>query len=782
MKLNSNKVIDNSYLKYFLEDELSPKHVKKKLEKMNGMTFLNGNTYMVISKLSYPFGGGESFLMQTMKLMSKLGFDNYWISFEDVKKGKYNKDKIEKYKYCLSHKMKGGMTRKNLEKAIKLYKPDIVHTQCNITEECLFIKKEYRIPYIVGYHFWNGIIKLDSNLFNKNIIENIKSHKVDRQYIELSDQGVIQYVASKYIQDVQKSLKTSYIADIIHPCSEEKHYKCQRYRAQDRKYVTMINICEGKGGDIFLKIIEKLDKIPFLAIQTEPTSEKLDQKIKKILYSRKHCVYQHYTEDIKSIYSKTKILLLPNHVNETFCRVAYETGKNGIPILTTGKRFISDILMRAGVYISEDDISQWISKISNLYYNNKELNKISKQLLKETSILDETYERNKFKKIVLNNVIFSPNKNIMILTPWADQGLGIQSRFYTKILMKYDYRVHIFAFLPYLLYNKPKAKVQKNPEEWKTYTSIYYSFNHREAITDFELKHFVTKNDIGICIIPEICWDRLFQIADLMKKLHVKCVAIPNAEIIRKNEIKKFSKFYSILNPTKISEAILRGVNVKQMYIGHGYNPYMSIKEKPLIKKGIKFLHIAGLNSVIRKNTPKICKAFKAALTKIKSGRDIDISLTVMIEGNAPKNIYKYKSNRIKIISKHLTHRQILELYNTHHISIQVSKHEGLGLGFYESISMGTPVISLNTAPHNEVIKPNKTGWLLDCQYIDMEDNDDSYMKSAEFKIKDLGNLLIKLSKNSDNVTKLIETTKIEYMKKWNEDIFIQRFLRGIKL
>ncbi|MBP7652742.1 glycosyltransferase, partial [Candidatus Dependentiae bacterium] len=39
----------------------------------------------------------------------------------------------------------------------------------------------------------------------------------------------------------------------------------------------------------------------------------------------------------------------------------------------------------------------------------------------------------------------------------------------------------------------------------------------------------------------------------------------------------------------------------------------------------------------------------------------------------------------------------IINLYYDSHISIQVSKHEGLGLGFYEALATGTPVISLNT-------------------------------------------------------------------------------------
>ena len=285
------------------------------------------------------------------------------------------------------------------------------------------------------------------------------------------------------MRDVQLKLQGPAIDTIIHPIPSEDHYKVAEY-STSRKYVTMINICKGKGGDIFNKIIKTMKDIPFLAVQTEPLSENLDAEIKRNINGK----YLTHV-DVKEIYQETRILLLPNHADETFCRVAYEAAANGIPIITTGKGFIKYMLGNSAIYVDENPES-WVPVIQKLYHNTAELSKLSRSLKSRVTKYGNDYEL--FDDLVIKLLDKSPKYNVMIYCPWADQGLGIQSRQYSKLLRSVGYKVNIFSFSSEILIENP----QINPDEWYEYDNVYYSYNTRETVTNRELEYFIVKYKI----------------------------------------------------------------------------------------------------------------------------------------------------------------------------------------------------------------------------------------------------------------------------------------------
>ena len=68
------------------------------------------------------------------------------------------------------------------------------------------------------------------------------------------------------------------------------------------------------------------------------------------------------------------------------------------------------------------------------------------------------------------------NSKIGIFTQWCDQGLGIQSRVYKKVLEKMGHEVFIFSTKPYVSTNK--KDLINNANEWNT-NNIYHSSNKR---------------------------------------------------------------------------------------------------------------------------------------------------------------------------------------------------------------------------------------------------------------------------------------------------------------
>ena len=116
----------------------------------------------------------------------------------------------------------------------------------------------------------------------------------------------------------------------------------------------------------------------------------------------------------------------------------------------------------------------------------------------------------------------------------------------------------------------------------------------------------------------------------------------------------------------------------------------------------------------------------------------------------------------------------------THNISIQVSSHEGLGLGFYESISKLCPVISLNGKPHNEIIKEKVTGFLIKTKTISVPDNDDSLVSALDFNVKDLKDKIIEIRKS--NIHLILQSSFNFYNEKFTSSMLKSRLSSALML
>lgn len=716
---------------------------------------------LTITYNSYPLGGGESYLYSCCKQLSSYGFKNIWLSFSDGKSS-YQSDYISNDDVCIFHKTSYSVQK--IEELLQYYKPSLIHVQGKIITflEDILIKSS--IPTIIGYHYWNGIVKLGETN-NRDIIKNIKRHRLDTEYTKFFLPHITSYVCSEFLNDVITLLNGNRIPNVLYPISDETSYKVD-YNV-DSEYITQINVHSVKGGDLFYELAKVLTDIKFIAIANEPDNTSLYSDLKRLKN-----VEVHKYVDIRNIYSKSRMILQPNKVDETFSRVAFECADNGIPLITTGKGYVKQMLDDSVVYL-DFNVRQWINTVRDLYNDKDKLKDISIRMKnkiqsykKSRTIIDMIKDMNIKDDISSTSTTMNITKsnNIMILSPWSDIGLGIQSKFYSKLLRDNDYKVHIFSFKPYML--KSSNRFQQNPDEWKEYDSIYYSDNYRENITDDELLMFIKKENINICIIPEICFDRIFTITDLLISHNIKVYAIPNIECVRHSELSKFSIFDKILSPSHICIEHLKDYNSNIHYIGHGIHRYNNII-KPDIKDGIQLLHIGGYNFHTRKNTVNIIEEF------LKAVRYNDrLYLTITISVNDSK-ITSYKHERLTIINKALSHDYIMKLYSESHISIQCSSHEGLGLGFYESISCYTPVITFNHPPHNEVIKDNN-GWYVDHETFTLTDNNQALVQGCRLKEDSLSSLLINI--RDEDVIEMIEKTSISF-KEYDIDMFSKRFL-----
>ncbi|CAH6421082.1 Glycosyltransferase family 1 [uncultured virus] len=746
---------------------------------------MNLKKYIIVTNWAYPFGGGEEYLLQTMEWCHKYNIESYWITFSTADNRPHTEFDIVYFTFGTFLKIPGGFNVKVLYNWLKLLKPDIVHHQGMFRKQIYEVCKDLRIQFLSGYHFWSGAIILSEKTKNINILENSNLHKTDEELIYIFNQPFCNlYCASDFVQECIHKITKLNVNTIIYPVSSTKKCKILENNILENQYITMINIHKLKGGELFLYLIENLN-LPFLAIKTENFSDELDNQIKKAIDERNYlepkCLFFNRIDDPKEIYKLTRILIIPSIVDETFCRVANEGMMNGIPIITTGNGFIKDITKECAIFIPFEDKSNWINTINDLYFNPIKLTNLSKKTLE----FYENFSENKGLELFKNKIdwIFNKSKenNVMIFCPWCDQGLGIQARNYYNILKKNNINVFIFSYKPYM--SQTNMELQKNPEEWYV-EHIYYSSNDREHINNNEIKDFVIKFNIGRCLLPETCWFRVFEISELLKQLNIKVFAIPNIEIVRKKEIFKHRYFYKILCNNRLCEKLFKNYQFNNLiFIGFSfYHEKIFFKIKKLSNE-IKFLFIGGMNAFERKNILKVCRAFE----KIHQINN-QIKLTCLVQDCSKvsekkiNKLKKYLNNpNISLINRKFSFTEIINFYYDHHICIQVSKHEGLGLGFYESLATGTPVLTLDTSPHNEIIIENKTGWLIPCYEKPMKDNNDSLLKSASFDPFLLSEKILEIATTyNSNYENIFNELKNYYTKELCFELFEKRFVDGI--
>lgn len=747
--------------------------------------FLKGRTYVVLSKWCYPFGGGEEFLLQTMQWAHRLGMHCYWIAFTNGKNENFTRFETVKMPFGTLINLPGGVDEEVIRDWLYLLSPDIVHHQGHLRETFFNPCNRLRIEFVTGFHFWHGAVILDPNTRNIDILENADKHKTDPEIERLWEEDRCNYyTVTRFVSNCINRITGLRIKDQIFASSSYEKCKINYFKPENNRYVTLINTHQFKGGDLLLKLMEKMKHVSFLGVMTEHESDKLDKALVEEANSRKpdeaSCTMMERVNNPTLIYQQTKIIIQPSMVDETFCRTANEAMMNGIPIITSGQGNLKHIVGDGGLIIPVDDVDGWVNAVNRLYTDTEYYQEMSQKSLDAYRNFSERTAEKQFRKVTERVVRKSKEMNIMIFTPWCDQGLGIQSRNYANILKNSDYNVFIFALKPY---NKDTClELQRDPEEW-VMEHIYYSGNDRESVKDSEIIGFINKYNIGKCLLPETCWFRVFEVAKLLRKLNVKCYAIPNIEIVRKDEIYKHTYFYKILCNNRLCEKIFNQHGItKTDYIGYGI-PTAMVKKNINDLDMMKFLFVGGCNAFSRKHILSICEAFEAAAERCDNIHlTCTIQLTNSLEVDDVEKINYYsKHDKIDIISEHLPYSRIVQYYHESHVSVQVSKHEGLGLGFYEAVNTCTPVISLNTAPHNEIILDSVNGWLVDCFYKPMTDNKDPIFDSAYFNPSLLTSKIVDIATNfKEDYPRLQKRLVRDYNRRLHIGQFRERFLDAI--
>jgi len=732
----------------------------------------NQRSCLILSEWGFPFGGAEAFFNETANLLFELGFLVKWGNFQVPGRGyheKYENVNHPTYTELRYNRVPNEVT---LSEIVLANSPDIVFSHGKFNDVLGKITSVNGIVLIEGFHFWTGLIDLyhESNI---DILNNIPLHNLAETNSTERAPGSQKYLVSQFMLDVYEALGGSDDFQVIDPTLFTNHGI--KFANSYGSNISQLDVSIGKGGDLFCQLVEQLgSEIPFTAVIRETTESVIKERL--LFLSQKYPLLTliPYSE-ISSILRDSRLILIPSLVDETYNRVAEEGVQFGIPVLTSDRGNLRYLLEGEGA-INSFDSSVWTDAIKSLYFSEENSRNLwtrqSRVLLKQknTSI--------SILQLILDAIKSFRVKNVGVFTVNAPQGLGTLAKILIQQLDGTNLSGFIFSFSPY-------AKELETENYWsKLYSPNFKGFISskftRENVPIIELLNFIDEFEIDVFIFPEVCWidnwTRLFKIKSA--RPYVRLVTMPMLETVVRGEIKNMNEFSLTLFPTQQSQKVLEKYEVKNGVILGFTSPveiafdaerYSALRAEA--QNPIRFLHVGGHNPTVRKQTPLVISEFIEAL-RYRS----DITLTVTLQKITPEIAHLKIPEEITIVSKPLSDSDIADLYLTHHVSIQIPSHEGIGIGFFESISLGCPVLTIDSPPHNEVVKSTHSGWLLEAREIQLPDNPAGIVSAAAPTPGSLANFLKEITREDILITS--SRTRKYYLENFSNEKFRTNFLQ----
>ena len=703
---------------------------------------LNQKNILFFSECIYPpAGGGEHWILDSADILNNS--NNILICFKDNFINKnfksynlifHNNNYIIQLKYNLL----------DILTIINFFNIKIVIHQGHIRKEIIEIAKVLNLNLLTFFAFWNDLITYNNNN-NINMINN----KYNQTQLFLENYNQVHFIGvSKFVNNICNNTYNKNI-EVIESISKIDN----NILLNEGKYVTFLNSNELKGGYELLYLLNNLDiNIPIYTILTNNKSL-FDNKIIQAFRIRNHKnninKYFLQKQSMNEIYKKCKIMMILSSVDETFCRVAYESiilnkmvinynngnlkyifnnYKNNFNLNLDLDKLKNNINL--GKKINNTNCSKY-PDIKKLIEDNyfKETNEIYNKKLYDNNILNIKLKYNKLinaPKLISNN-----KKTIGILGPFIDQGLGIQLREYYTFLKNNNYDVIIYN-------HKTNHSIASNNSEWKNY-NVFNSKYLRDKITLEELFNFCIIYNIKIMIIPELSKYE-YKIIKYLKLLNVKVITPINIECLQYNQFNNLNLVDTIITNNKSSYYILKKIFNDKVKLLEFNNYYLKKNNKiNNFNDPINFCCFGGVNSFYRKNIDKIYNTFyKLEQQNFK----FNLNIYIQIEANKKKLLKLKNTNNIKIIIKNTSYNEVINNINNNDIIIHLGDHEGLGLGFYEALNNNKICITLNTYPNNEIIKHKENGFLIDCEWEPLIDNKFGIINKAKIIESNIENII----------------------------------------
>ena len=155
-----------------------------------------------------------------------------------------------------------------------------------------------------------------------------------------------------------------------------------RYRTRRRnEFVAMINPVQVKGVEIALELAERLPQQEFLFVEGWGTDPAFVGRIERL----PNATYMSKQMDMRTVYGRTRVLIVPSQWQEAFGRVVVEAQASGIPVIASRTGGLPEAVGDGGILIDEyRNPARWLSALQGLLEDRSSYQSLSEKAIENT--------------------------------------------------------------------------------------------------------------------------------------------------------------------------------------------------------------------------------------------------------------------------------------------------------------------------------------------------------------------------------------------------------------
>lgn len=279
----------------------------------------------------------------------------------------------------------------------KLYsfEPDIIFSQ----HELALLGAEHPAPQILFLR--DGSLlpsSLPETIFGKNLLNflTVRTQRVLFNYIISNSDLVIansEHTAKKYSRVYDISPK------VVYPFVDTSRYIV----SNTGDSILHVNPSDHKGINVTLEICTRIPDRNFIVVGTNPS-----ESVKEKMESLPNLEYYGYVDDMRRVYRKTGLVLMPTTVEEPFGRIPIEAGVSGIPTIGSNKGGLPESIGTEDLIVDSSDPQKYIQAIESVYENYDEISRLvidnaeAKSADKQFKYLENLIQESLGKDIIIN--------------------------------------------------------------------------------------------------------------------------------------------------------------------------------------------------------------------------------------------------------------------------------------------------------------------------------------------------------------------------------------------
>lgn len=234
---------------------------------------------------------------------------------------------------------------------------------------------------------------LVANAFHKigaNLLFSFQDVEFDQHGYDLAKLKPIIGVANSQFTADAYSAKFDASCTVIHPLIEFENYLTPAIGGA----VTFINPSPLKGLTTAIETARLLPNIPFRFQETWPMGNAERTELLGRLADLSNVTLAPPVEDMREIYSKTRILFCPSQWNEGYGRIASEAQISGIPVVGSDRGGLPEAIGNGGTIVcAEAEAKAWANAIVNLWSNPTEYEAAARAAIKHANRPELQFEK-----------------------------------------------------------------------------------------------------------------------------------------------------------------------------------------------------------------------------------------------------------------------------------------------------------------------------------------------------------------------------------------------------